>query len=44
MGETVGWGDLGCVDDLAQRHLQFCQEDVKVCVTDFEVCFPVWKR
>jgi len=36
MGQLVGWGDMGCYNDLTNRHLQFCAENVTTCVTQFE--------
>ena len=35
-GLPVGWGDMGCFNDLQSRHLEFCPEESMNCRTDFE--------
>jgi len=35
-GFPVGWGDMSCFNDLANRHLQFCPDESSTCVSQFE--------
>ena len=36
LGFPIGWGDMACFQDLAERHLEFCAPEVTTCVTQFE--------